>query len=74
MDKKVKLKSKNFFRRIQNNVYNRSKTIWTAEDQGIRLLRIFKYGHFWAKMAQTHKIYSVETAHGTYHRTKCSTQ
>ena len=40
MDKKVKIYSeKEIFGRIQNNVY-RSKTIWTAEGQGIRLLRI----------------------------------
>ena len=84
MDKKVKFNiEKDIFGRIQNNVF-RSKTICTAEGQGIRLIRIdffywikqnvCKYGHFWAKMAQVHKIYSVETAHGTYHRTKCSTQ
>ena len=27
--------------------------------------RIKQYGHFGAKMAQVHRIYSVETAHGT---------
>lgn len=40
MDEKVKFNSeKEIFGRIQNNVY-RSKTIWTAEGQGIRILRI----------------------------------
>ena len=59
MDKKVKFNiEKDIFGRIQNNVF-RSKTICTAQGQGIRLIRIdffywikqyvCKYGHFGLK-------------------------